>query len=594
MRTRLIAALAGMAALLGNVRQAQAQWQTESLVIKPGWTAVYLFVDPSYTNLDSLIGGDPNNPISEVWEWLPTASTIQFVTSPQQPVSGGSQWSSWVRNGGIGTTLQTLVPNAGYLIHSLASTNYTWKVKGKPTTPNFTWTTTGINLIGFPTPPTNPPLLDGFLAPVPTFQAVADIYQYLGGSLGAANPSSVFAPHAVHVDRGTAFWIRSGSFYNNYFGPFHVSLGNGGVVFGNTVSQVSFHLQNTTPGTVTVNLTLLPSETPPVGQSPITGLPPLIVRGGLNSSNLTYAVSNLTTGSSLSWTLPPQGQPGSDIVIYLGLNRVAFGGSPQGVYAGILKFTDTANLSEVDVPVSAQPASYAGLWVGNASVSQVANYLKIYQTDTNNNPVIGTNGAYVVTGVNTNLGAVSSAFPLRLILHSDGTNVVLLQRVFYGSDVNSNTIISTSESLLDPAQLGTARRIAAVEFPVSDSNQSWSFSGQLIPGGTLNTTVNLAYDDQSSNPFLHTYHPDHDNLDATFQHELPVGSESYGISRQITLSMGSVGTDFTSLTQFGQAFQGAYTETITMTGLGNATRTFNVAGSFAINRISPIGVLTHP
>ena len=30
------------------------------------------------------------------------------------------------------------------------------------------------------------------------------------------------------------------------------------------------------------------------------------------------------------------------------------------------------------------------------------------------------------------------------------------------------------------------------------------------------TTVTLSYNDQASNPFLHTYHPDHDNLDATF------------------------------------------------------------------------------
>jgi len=115
-----------------------------------------------------------------------------------------------------------------------------------------------------------------------------------------------------------------------------------------------------------------------------------------------------------------------------------------------------------------------------------------------------------------------------------------------------------------------------------------------VPGGTLSTTVNLPYDDQASNPFLHTYHPDHDNLDATFQHELPGGSESYGISRQITLSLNSPGSDFVSLTQFGQAFQGAYTETITMTGLGNATRTFNVAGTFALSRISSIPVLTRP
>ena len=405
---------------------------------------------------------------------------------------------------------------------------------------------------------------------------------------------SVFAPHAVSVARGQAFWIRAGSYFNNYFGPFNVALPGNGVVFGDSLSQVSFHLQNTTPSTVTVQLTLQSSESPPPGQAPIAGLPPLVVRGALNPTNLTYAVSYLTTTNSLSFTLTPQGQSGSDLAIDLGVNRASFDGTPGALYAGMLKFTDSYNLTEVDVPVSAQPSTYSGLWVGSAAVSQVANYLKIYQLDQNNNPVLGSNGAYVVTGINTNLGATSSAFPLRLIVHNDGTNVALLQRVFYGSDPYSNSIVTTSESYLDPAQLGNARRITAVQLPFTATNQPWLFTGQLVPGGTLSTTVNLPYDDQASNPFLHTYHPDHDNLDGTFQHELPIGSESYGVSRQITLSLNAPGNDFASLTQFGQAFQGAYTETITMTGLGNATRTFNVAGAFALSRISPISSLTPP
>src|SRR5262245_45094922 len=122
MTTKLLFAVAALSVLLGNIGSANAQWQSQSFVIKPGWNAIYLHVDPSYTNLDYLIGRDPNNPISEVWMWVPTASTIQYVTSPQAPINGSSQWSSWVRNGaGLGTTLSSMIPNAGYLIHSLAA-----------------------------------------------------------------------------------------------------------------------------------------------------------------------------------------------------------------------------------------------------------------------------------------------------------------------------------------------------------------------------------------------------------------------------------------------------------------------------------------
>jgi hypothetical protein len=173
-----------------------------------------------------------------------------------------------------------------------------------------------------------------------------------------------------------------------------------------------------------------------------------------------------------------------------------------------------------------------------------------------------------------------------------------MQRVFFGSDVYSNSILTTTQSKLDPTRLGTARRLSAVQLPWIVNSHTWPFSGQLIPGGTLTTSVELPYDDQANNPFLHTYHPDHDNLDASFKLEALVGSESYGVTRQITLSFGSVGGDFDSLTQFGQSFSGNYSEAIIMTGImtgnGPFARTNIVAGNFSINRISTIATLTLP
>jgi len=315
----------------------------------------------------------------------------------------------------------------------------------------------------------------------------------------------------------------------------------------------------------------------------------------LVTSNLSYNYTNLNVGTPISWTLAPQGAPGSDIVVVLGLNRYNMLASPGSLYAGILKFTDSFGYTEVDAPVSAVVADYRGLWVGGASVGQVANYLKIYQSDANNHPVVGTNGAFIVTGINTNLGAVPQAFPLRLIVHNDGTNVKMLQRVFFGNDVNTNSILALNESSLDPAQLGSARRISAIHLPWAATNTPIPMTGQLVPGGTVSNTapINFDYGDQSSNPFLHTYHPDHYNLDASFKNELQVGAESYTIQREITLTITAPNNDFASLTQVGQSFSGSYQETMMMMGIGGATRTFNTAGTFALTRVSPIAVL-HP
>jgi len=188
---------------------------------------------------------------------------------------------------------------------------------------------------------------------------------------------------------------------------------------------------------------------------------------------------------------------------------------------------------------------------------------------------------------------VASAYPLLLIVHNDGTNANLLQRVYYGQDPYSNAVVAVNESALAPAQLGTARRISAAHLPYSVPNKPWPMAGQFAQGTNLTATVALAYNDQASNPFLHTYHPDHDNLDGTFSMELAQGMESYGLQRQITLSFTAPGNDFNSLTGGGTTW-GYYQESIAVQGFGGAQRNFNVAGTFSLNRISSTARLTGP
>ncbi len=480
--------------------------------------------------------------------------------------------------------VQLLTPNSAYLVYSAAATNYNWQIKGKPAPPQYSWTTSGLNFIGFPTSPANPPKYDSFLALSPTLQSQAQIFTYQGGILGPTNPVQLFAYHTTPVTRGQAVWIRAGTLFNNYFGPFTVALQTpSGVNFGDTISQYTFHLRNTSSSNVTVSVKLLASETPPAGQTNIIGTPPMIVRGSLNSSNLTYAYTNLPLNGSYSWSLAPSGQNGSDVVVVLGINRYLMNSAPGALFAGILQFTDSFNFTEVDVPVAAIQSSTTGLWVGSASVTQVRNYLKNYLMDSNNSPVVSSNGNYVITSLNTNLGSVASPFPLRLILHNDGTNVVMLQHVYFGISPFTNSMIATTEGLLDPAHLDQARRITATHLPWTATNIPWTCTGHLTQGGVLSTTASVAYDDQASNPFLHTFHPDHDNLDTTFQTELAQGYESYGINRQITLNISPPGNDFSSLTSAAQSMVGIYQETISVAGLGGATRNFYVSGIFSLN-----------
>lgn len=722
--------LARLWLLIAITPSASAQWLTQEITIKPGWTAIYLHVDPSDRTLDQIIGSDPGNPIDEVWLWQTSPTTTQFVTSPQKPLQGSSQWVDWHRGSPGGTgPLMRLRPNSAYLVHSGACSSYTWRLKGGAVAPNYQWTSSGFNFLGFPTPPANPPSFTDFLARAPAFgsdedeivhypgrlalsfaeddladlksvanrlqakssafdswlhsklsqttrdelgryQAATDpdpaplatallpdlntivdgasIYdatRFVGITLreqtqtllaqnptgcdlqrlnrlliedafsgaiaqnqplGDSNPLPVFSFDHTTVARGQAFWMRTGTHFNNYFGPFQVSFPDGiGIRFGDATSQSSLRLRNVTSSNITVTLSFLASEAAPGIQPEIdraNAAPPLLVRGSLNPTNLTYASRSLAVNGTTNWNLAPQGQAGSEVVVVLGLNRQQMTLPKRalfadGVYAGLLRFTDSLGLSQIDAPVSATAGSSAGLWVGAATVTQVANYLVTYQRDSVGNLVIDpATGSYVPNSTNTALGPVPQPFPLQLILHNDGSNLTFLQRVFYGLGPGSNVVVATSQKSLDSANLATARRISVATLPWSKDNSGWICTGALAPGGNILCTIPLGYDDHASNPFLHTYHPDHDNLDQgpVTVRQLPKGAESYDINRQITLTIRPPGEDFGSLTQAAQSFSGTYLESITLQGLNGATRTFHVSGAFALHRMSSIATLTRP
>ena len=511
---------------------------------------------------------------------------------------------SWNRNSAEAQLLQRLVGNSAYLVRVGTNVStYTWTIKGKPLPPTYEWTTTGLNFLGFPMVSVNPPTFESFLAKAPELKQSAEIFHYPGGELSTTNPARLYALRTTTVNRGQAYWIRSGTTYNRYFAPFELAMsGSRGVNYGDTLNASSFRLRNLTTSNLTVTLHLVASETPPTGQTNIAGTPPLIVRGAINTTNLTYAYSNLSVGGTHTWTLPAKGSSGSDIEIVLGLDRVAMGGSVGALFAGVLRLTDSFGHAQMDLPVTATAASRAGLWVGAASVSQVGQYLKSYSRDGTSQPYMDTNGQYIVSSLITNLGAVSRTFPLRLIVHNPEVgqgNAVLLQQVFVGLDLWTNTVVARRESSLAPAYLSQARRISAAHLPWTTTNQSWTFSGALGQASNLTATVTLPFNDQASNPFLHTYHPDHDNLDTGFKNELAQGAESYTVQRTITLEVVPPTSSAAAFSSGAQTVSGNYLETITMQGLARAggthdTRTFEVRGTFSLNRISSIPTLTAP
>lgn len=591
----------GVAALLAGASVAlRAQWVTQSFDLVAGWNAVYLNVDASHAAVDDLMAGSGLHPIEEIWQWNASVPGAQFVQGPAVPVTVGTPWSSWKRGQGAAAVLKRLSGNTACLVRVASGTPaYTWELRGRPVAPRYDWTTSGLNFLGFPTLPHTPPSFETFLRPAPALLNSAEIYRYGGGALGPSNPGRVHALSATPVRRGEAFWMRAGTLYNNYFGPFRLDLGvASGLDFSDSTSARSFRVRNLNASELVVRMELVNSEPAPSGQPAIAGPPPLVVRGPVDPTNLTFGYRDFSAPQS--WTLKPAGQPGSEVEIVVGVNRSRMSGLPGELSAAVLRLTDSLGLTRVDLPVTATVASQAGLWVGAAAVTNVQHYLKLYAKDAAGQAALTPEGKYQVSGTNVAPGSVGRPYPLRLILHTDATGGSgrLLQRVYVGVKPDGTTGITTRENLLDPAQLAGARRISSVHLPWSAANAPWPCTGELRDGQVLTAAVTLDHADSATNPFLHTYHPDHDGLTETFDERVARGDESYEVRREIALIPAAPEDDFASLTRGHNTRGGEYVETITLTGVtkpGRAqpeTRTFQVRGTFSLTRLTDIPELT--
>jgi hypothetical protein len=254
--------------------------------------------------------------------------------------------------------------------------------------------------------------------------------------------------------------------------------------------------------------------------------------------------------------------------VTFGINRAGMSGTTT-YYASLLRFTDSGSLLDVNLPVSAAPASLAGLWVGDAQVSAVTS------------KVAGSPGA-----------TTPRSFPLRFILHVDAAGTArLLSQVFMGTLANEGNPVGlcTKEAGLKQDAKDSARRMSVAHLPLDTVTSSGS--GSVAPGSTLVRTVSIPYNDPT-NPFVHTYHPDHDNLDARPDGTavpLAAGVESHGITRQCSFQFSAAPpAGVTSLGWGSTVIGGTYTEVLT----GLHKETITISGAFTLRRASEEGAIT--
>jgi hypothetical protein len=327
-----------------------AQWTTETYSVVAGWNAIWVAHDLSHTTIDSAL--QTNTDIEEVWRWNPPSGP-QFVTDPNTPVQGDPNWSVWKRSLPSQSTLARFTANAAYLIKVRdGASAQTFTLKGRPVQPNYPWTTSGVNLVGFPTTST-PPTFAQFLANNSAFAANPVVLKYVGGPLigstsgssdgayigsGSTIPNSAKNPQAItpsteYVRRGTAYWVQANQ-YTDYYGPVAISLyDQKGLNYGRNTLTLRLSLRNATSNqSVTVSIAAVTSDAPPAiiaGTAIMTGAtdpgkvasinpdqntgyvystPPTVTISAPSAGTTATATANLdTTGKISSFTITRAG-----------------------------------------------------------------------------------------------------------------------------------------------------------------------------------------------------------------------------------------------------------------------------------------------
>ena len=551
---------------------AAGQSVTQSITLQPGWNAVWLEVEPT-NNASGVIFS--NLPVAGVWTRVERLASAEYIQNPSETAFNQPGWQRWLppwRDASFFNNLFFVNANRPYLLRCTNVAPLVWNVTGRPPFRRPQWVPDAFNLRGLPVDPTNPPTFLSFFQPSAahydtTTTQLQPIYRLdsTTGQWVAVSPGDA-------MQSGSAYWIYTKG-ASDYLAPLDLKLDVGdGLDFGNEDSQLAVRLEN-------------------LSSAPLNAL----LRDLAGASNSILSYSRFDTNQGTLWPALPSvlavaTTPTQEVRLQLAVRRQDLAGDN---YESVMEVRDGAG-TRLLVPVSAQKEigivggspstnALAGLWVGTATLNAVSEA-------NSTNPNVPT--------------PTKSDLNLRLILHVDGSGQVrLLKEVIQmwrdgttTNDSRGNAVVDKPGEyvlLTDDTKIGqfkgasvrdgtlVGRRLSTVgyDFPSATSSNFLNMTGSFGPGQTLNVTIPLPYD-HPDNPFLHRYHPDHDNLNTTFSGP---AIESYSVTRQVELDIASPPPVAQSVPDYGfNEFDGAYHETIT----GLHKNSLYVSGTFRLRRLS--------
>lgn len=561
--------------------------RADSLVVQtfelnPGWNPVYLEVEPEVNDIAAVFDGIA---VESVWTRVPRSSTVEYIQDPSEGIFNEPGWLSWHPDAPAGVSnLFAVKANRAYLVK--VSGSQSWTVTGRPSVRDIDWIPDSFYLTGLPVTPESSIGFADFLAPSPahTGQPIFEI-----ASDGAYEPVNA---STGSISSGAAYWIFS-SGASSYTGPLAVTLDEGdGLDYDSFVLEQRIDLRNLASdgGGVTVRVldslsagqlaywSLEPEGSAQPGQIIWPDLPEVLSLPGQPGEPIPCAAEAFTGGNS-------------SCILRLAVQRAEFASNRLET---VLEITDQIGTRRL-IPVSAlrraestasstgQAAGetdlFAGLWVGTVEVNAVSEA----QTGSPDPTPVSTAFSFRILvhvdgagqarllkqvirmwedGTTNDDGTLAS--PGRFVLLTDDALITDFKgATLRDGDAVGIRMSSAAYDLLSPFCTkkrctgdaataceqegdcddagGTCESVACAQnSDCADEGEVCDFEpvaqrdldGTFGLEGSLTATLVLPAN-APTNPYRHKFHPDHDNLDASFQDEQ---LEAYAITRNITLS----------------------------------------------------------
>ncbi|MDF7807665.1 hypothetical protein P4E94_09475 [Pontiellaceae bacterium B12219] len=559
--------------ILSGVVSGYATWMTQTVQLDAGWNAVWLTIQPVPSSCDTVFA---NADVDCVQLWARQTGGEEFSTDPMEVLDRAADWQIWRPKShpdALLNDLENLVAGKAYLIHATAAVSLELSGRAQLVEPD--WLANSMSLTGLPAKEGTS--FSDFLK----YTDEVGVDSSDGGSiyevLSTGNHLKVYMPGDTAIVPGTAYWIKTLNEFD-YAGPVSVKLqaDTKELDFGSTWTSRNLTLINHSDVEQTVTLRQLPAEPAPISTVPgALGVVPL----GLERYNPATARREISPMPDvLTTNLAPEG------VVELALRPRAdelVSGELDVVWESLLQIdTPSGILQTIGICCSQDERriNTAGLWVGYAVVNKVSRAPSR----------IGADNAWDAEQPVD----VSEPYKFRVLIHVDASGTPrLLQRVFPclagGDDAEINRLYTRAEAaeqFHDDYPDSAVSCIASANFPLMDPVE---LTGYFAVNQTMSGQVTLPFDDRV-NPFVHPYHPDHDNKTYENSEAAPLGEgdESFTVTRDLSFTISAEDPRGDNPLWMMDETGGEFRETV-----NGVNKTLYVAGAFYLKRVSNIDAL---